>query len=85
MGLTRGGRLVYKKIEMDEEKVQEPGEKVFEDGKKREIDLNALYPGQEMDLNRLFPDEETRRLLYDLQRSKREIERFIKHLGTEEE
>ncbi len=72
-------------MEMDEEKVLEPAEEGSEEGKKREIDLNAVYPDKEMDLNRLFPDPETRKLLYDLRRSKREIERFLKHLGTEEE
>lgn len=72
-------------IEMDEEKVPEATEDGPREERRREIDLNALFPGKEMDLNRLFPDEETRRLLYDLQRTKREIERFIKHLSTEEE
>lgn len=53
--------------------------------KKREIDLNALFPGKDYDLNRLFPDEETRKLLYELRRNKRDIERFIKGLQVEEE
>lgn len=70
---------------MEEERVPESSDQSAEEEKRREIDLNALYPGRETDLNRLFPDPETRRLLYDLQRTKREIERFIKHLSTEEE
>jgi hypothetical protein len=53
--------------------------------KKREIDLNAVFPGKEYDLNRLFPDEGTKRLLHDLKRHKRDIERFIKTLDAEEE
>ncbi len=53
--------------------------------KKREIDLNSLFPGKEYDLNRLFPDEGTRRLLYELRRNKRDVERFIKTLMIEEE
>ncbi len=56
-----------------------------QDTKKREIDLNTLFPGRDYDLNRLFPDEETRRLLYELRRNKRDIERFIRGLQLEEE
>ena len=52
---------------------------------KREVDLNVLFPGKGCDLNRLFPDEGTRRLLYELRRNKRDIERFIKNLHLEEE
>ncbi|MGQ9637866.1 MAG: hypothetical protein ACUVT6_08750 [Thermodesulfobacteriota bacterium] len=57
----------------------------LETEKKREIDLNRLFPGKEYDLNRLFPDEETKRLLYELKRNKRDIERFIMSLDLEEE
>jgi hypothetical protein len=53
--------------------------------KTREIDLNVLFPKQEYDLNRLFPDEGTKKLLYELRRNKRDIERFIKSLHVEEE
>ena len=53
--------------------------------KEREVDLNALFPGRQYDLNRLFPDEGTKRLLRDLKRNKRDIERFIHTLETEEE
>lgn len=53
--------------------------------KKREIDLNAIFPGKGYDLNRLFPDEGTKRLLYELKRNKKEIERFIKSLNLEED
>lgn len=53
--------------------------------KKREVDLNALFPGKSYDLNRLFPDEGTKRLLHELKRNKRDIDRFIKGLDLEEE
>ncbi len=68
---------------MTEEKegtAQKPSEE-----KKRAIDLNLLFPGKQYDLNRLFPDEETKRLLHDLRRNKREIDRFIRSLNLEEE
>ncbi len=61
------------------ERLTEAGEK------KKEVDLNLLFPGKDYDLNRLFPDEGTRKLLYDLKRNKREIERFVKTLNLEEE
>jgi hypothetical protein len=53
--------------------------------KRKEVDLNTLFPGKGYDLNHLFPDEGTRHLLYELRRNKREIERFIKSLNFEEE
>ena len=56
-----------------------------EEEKKREVDLNVLFPGKDYDLNRLFPDEGTKKLLYELRRNKRDIERFIKNLDFEEE
>jgi hypothetical protein len=56
-----------------------------EEEKKREVDLNALFPGKEYDLNRLFPDEGTKKLLYELKRNRRDIERFIRSLHVEEE
>jgi hypothetical protein len=56
-----------------------------EEEKKREIDLNILFPEKGYDLNRLFPDEGTKKLLYDLRRNKRDIDRFIKSLHVEEE
>jgi len=55
-----------------------------EEEKKREVDLNVLFPGKDYDLNRLFPDEGTKKLLYELRRNKRDIERFIKNLDFEE-
>jgi hypothetical protein len=51
--------------------------------KEREVDLNALFPGKGYDLNRLFPDEGTKKLLHDLKRNKRDIERFIRNLEEE--
>jgi len=56
-----------------------------EEKKGREVDLNHLFPGKEYDLNRLFPEEGTRKLLQDVRRNRREIERFIKSLNIEEE
>jgi hypothetical protein len=56
-----------------------------EEEKERQLDLNALFPGKDYDLNRLFPDEETKKLLYELRKNKRDIERFIKNLSVEEE
>jgi len=56
-----------------------------EEDKKREIDLNTLFPEKGYDLNRLFPDEGTKKLLYELRRNKRDIDRFIKSLHVEEE
>jgi hypothetical protein len=56
-----------------------------EEEKKREIDLNILFPEKGYDLNRLFPDEGTKKLLYDLRRNKRDIDRFIKSFHVEEE
>jgi hypothetical protein len=56
-----------------------------EEEKKREIDLNVLFPSKGYDLNRLFPDEGTKKLLYDLRRNRRDIDRFIKSLHVEEE
>jgi hypothetical protein len=53
--------------------------------KKREIDLNSLFPEKGYDLNRLFPDEGTKKLLYELRRNKRDIDRFVKSLSVEEE
>lgn len=56
-----------------------------EEDKKREIDLNTLFPEKGYDLNRLFPDEGTKKLIYELRRNKRDIDRFIKSLHVEEE
>ena len=53
--------------------------------KRREIDLNTLFPEKGYDLNHLFPDEGTKKLLYELRRNKRDIDRFIKSLHVEEE
>ncbi|MGQ9646863.1 MAG: hypothetical protein ACUVWO_10030 [Thermodesulfobacteriota bacterium] len=69
---------------MEEREGQAP-EKLAEEEKKKELDLNLLFPGRDYDLNHLFPDERMRRLLYELKKNKREIERFIKSLNLEEE
>lgn len=68
-----------------EENEQRPKEIRPEEEKKREVDLNALFPGKDYDLNRLFPDEGTKKLLHELKRNKRDIDRFIKSLHLEEE
>lgn len=69
---------------MEERKEESLKEIPFKE-KKREIDLNAIFPGKGYDLNRLFPDEGTKRLLYELKRNKKEIERLIKSLNLEED
>lgn len=69
---------------MEEKEGQTP-EIVAEEERKKEVDLNTLFPGKNYDLNHLFPDEETRKLLCELKRNKREIERFIESLNVEEE
>jgi hypothetical protein len=68
------------------EEKEEPSQKIDrEEEKKREIDLNVLFPEKGYDLNRLFPDEGTKKLLYELRRNKRDIGRFIKSFHVEEE
>ena len=54
------------------------------EGERKEVDLNVLFPGKDYDLNRLFPDERTKKLLHELRRNKRDIERFIRNLDIEE-
>jgi len=68
-----------------EEKDKESAKINPEEEKKREVDLNLLFPGKEYDLNRLFPDEGTKKLLHELRRNRRDIERFIKSFNLEEE
>jgi len=68
-----------------DEKDEQPQKLDPEGEKKREIDLNVLFPEKGYDLNRLFPDEETKKLLYELRRNKRDIDRFIRSLHVEEE
>jgi hypothetical protein len=68
-----------------EEKDEQPQRIDPEAERKREIDLNVLFPEKGYDLNRLFPDGETKKLLYELRRNKRDIGRFIKSLQVEEE
>lgn len=68
-----------------EEKDEQSSATEPEQEKVKEVDLNALFPGKKYDLNRLFPDEGTRKLLSQLKRNKRDIDRFIKNLYLEEE
>jgi hypothetical protein len=68
------------------EEKDEPSQNIEqEEEKKREIDLNALFPEKGYDLNHLFPDEGTKKLIYELRRNKRDIDRFIKSFHVEEE
>ena len=67
-----------------EEKEGLPQEAKPEEEKRREVDLNTLFPGKNYDLNRLFPDEETKKLLHELKRNKRAIDRIIESLNPEE-
>jgi hypothetical protein len=68
-----------------EEKENLPETSTHEEEGKKETDLNLLFPGKKLDLNRLFPDGETKKLLHDLKRNKRDIERFVKSLHMEED
>ncbi len=68
-----------------EEKDHPPEANTTGETKERAVDLNALFPGKDYDLNRLFPDEGTKKLLHDLKRNKRDIERFIRNLEIEED
>ena len=67
------------------QKTDQGEEKSQGEEKKRDIDLNLLFPEKGYDLNHLFPDEGTRKLLWELRRNKRDIDRFIKSLNVEEE
>ncbi len=68
-----------------EEKEETPAVDSSEEEKGKEVDLNALFPGKDRDLNRLFPDEGTRKLLSQVKKNKKDIQRFIKNLNLEEE
>ena len=69
---------------MEEKETQNEGTPPLEE-RPKEADLNSLFPGKGYDLNRLFPDEGSKRLLRDVKRNKRDIERFLKNLELEEE
>ena len=83
--LTKQIAVSYKEYDMVEEKEEPSRQAPEETGKRRDVDLNLLFPGKGYDLNRLFPDEGTKRLLHELKRNKRDIDRFIKSLNLEEE
>ena len=72
-------------MEEQEKKDVKPAENPSGEVTTKEVDLNSLFPGKDRDLNRLFPDEATRRLLHQVKRNKRDIERFIKNLHLEED
>ena len=84
-GVDKKGCVSYIGNKLMEEKEEQSPKINPEEEKKREVDLNALFPGKGYDLNRLFPDEGIKKLLWELRRNKREIERFIKNLQAEEE
>jgi hypothetical protein len=77
--------VLYRERGFMEEKEEQPRKIDQEEEKRREIDLNVLFPEKGYDLNRLFPDEGTKKLLYELRRNKRDIDRFVKSLHVEEE
>jgi len=77
--------VLYRGRESVEEKDESFQKIDQQEERKREIDLNVLFPEKGYDLNRLFPDEGTKKLLYELRRNKRDIDRFIKSLHVEEE
>jgi hypothetical protein len=77
--------VLYRERGFMEEKGEQPKKIGQEEEKKREIDLNVLFPEKGYDLNRLFPEEGTKKLLYELRRNKRDIDRFVKSLHVEEE
>ncbi len=72
-------------MQEEDEKLKESGPDEKGQEKKEEPDLNLLFPGKAYDLNRLFPDEGSRKLLHDLRRNKKDIERLIRNLHVEEE
>jgi hypothetical protein len=51
-----------------------------EEEKKREVDLNVLFPGKNYDLNRPFLMRRQRSFSTNSGRNKRDIERFVKTL-----
>ncbi len=69
-------------MEQDE---KPPAEETESKKEERAVDLNVLYPDTGCDLNRLFPDEGTKKLLQDVKRNKRDLERFIRSLESEED
>ena len=68
-----------------QEKEPQPEEILAQEERPKEVDLNDLFPGKGYDLNRLFPDEGSKKLLRDVKRNRRDIERFLKNLDMEEE
>jgi hypothetical protein len=89
MGLYRRvdkrNSVSYIKCGFMEEKENPTEENLPQEERPKEVDLNSLFPGKGFDLNKLFPDEESRRLLRDVKRNRRDIERFLKNLDMEEE
>jgi len=49
------------------------------------IDLNVLFSEDGRDLNRLFPDTHFKKLLRDVKRNQRGVDRFLKGLENEDE
>ncbi|MBW2059047.1 MAG: hypothetical protein JRH07_04625 [Deltaproteobacteria bacterium] len=68
---------------MDDSVRERPGMAEEEVREEEAIDLNTLFRDQGRDLNRLFPDPGSRRLLRDVRRNRRDVERFLKRLETD--
>ena len=50
----------------------------------KEIDLNALFPGEETDLNALFPDGEMKHLLKKISKNKKDLVSITQNFTVEE-
>ncbi len=44
--------------------------------KEEEIDLNAMFPGEEQDLNDLFPEKELKTLLHKVHKSQKDLSKI---------
>ena len=49
------------------------------------IDLNVLFSEDGRDLNRLFPDTHFKKLLRDVKRNRRGVDRFLKGLENDDD
>jgi hypothetical protein len=76
---TRKGR---KMSEKRDDKTTGPDDQTFAE---QPIDLNVLFAEDGRDLNRLFPDTHFKRLLRDVKRNQRGVDRFLKGLENEDD
>ncbi len=74
---TRKGR---KMSEKRDDKTTGPDDQTFAE---QPIDLNVLFSEDGRDLNRLFPDTHFKKLLRDVKRNQRGVDRFLKGLENE--